>query len=283
MRRVCILCWLSLLSLLSVFVQPASADELSFKQEMARLHYQAGAKYYDVSNFTEALAEFEKAHAMEPKPALLYNMARCHEVMGQVEEALKRYKQYLAEAPGTEIRATVELRIENLEKALAAKARTPAAPAPEVKPEPKPASLPAAPAVGPKPSAQVVPTATLTDDPGPPSWPRTAGWVAVGTGGALVVTGIVLGALVSSKASAYDEGKDGSKTYDELAEIADQGRGYEKAELGTLIAGGVLAAAGGGLVLWSYLRGARVEKPAASVAPFGSATGGGVVLSLPLQ
>lgn len=269
-RRCCqVLC----VSLLLLWSLPAAAEELSFKVEMARLHYQAGARYYEVSNYKEALVEFRKAHAMEPRPALLYNMARCHESMGQAAEALKVYKQYLAQAPKAENRATVELKIENLEKAAAAKA-PPAKPAPKAKPVQEQA--PAA-AVG-KDDASAAPT----EEPRPPTWPRTAGWVAVGTGGALLVTGIVFGALVSEKSSAYDQGRDGSKTHDELSELADQGRGYEKAELGTLIAGGVLAAVGAGLVLWSYMRGGEAERPSASLAPYGSATGGGVVLSLPL-
>ena len=252
---------------------PASANEMSFTEEMARLHYKAGVRYFDVSNFSEALVEFKKAHALEPKPALLYNMARCHESMGQAEEALRLYRRYLEEMPGAENRTTVELRIENLEKAAAAR----------VAPPPK--GPPAAPPVKTEPSAPEPVGATPAvgiDEDGPPSWLRTAGWAAVGTGGALLVTGIVFGALTSGKIGEYDDGLDGSKTYDELNEIADQGRTYEKVQLGTFITGALLAAAGGGVLLWSYLRGGERETPEVSVAPYGSATGGGVFLSAPL-
>ena len=96
-------------------------------------------------------------------------------------------------------------------------------------------------------------------------WKPTAGWVAVGVGGASLITGVIFGVMVKSKSDEYAEE---DKTYGERQEIADDGKRYQKIELATLVVGGVALAAGGGLLLWHYLGGKKSpESSTAYVAP----------------
>ena len=67
-------------------------------------------------------------------------------------------------------------------------------------------------------------------------------------GGALLITGVVLGALAQSKADEYS-----NAYYDQLQAIDEAGQRYETGQIVTLAAGGVLAAAGGGLLLYDHL------------------------------
>lgn len=123
-------------------------------------------------------------------------------------------------------------------------------------PLPKAKPVPAAVAETP---AEEVPTVSK-EAPAARDWRSTTGWITLGVGGASLVTGIIFGAMVSSKSSEHDKAVEDGKTYGELQEIADAGKRYEKIELATLIVGGVAVAAGGGLLLWHWLG----KKPGAS-------------------
>jgi len=110
-------------------------------REVARKHYQLGEMLYKTSNHKGALVEFEKAYELEPLPALLFNIARCYEVMADVAQAIKIYRLYLKKQPGSPKRALVEARLKNLEKRkeviAATKAKPPVAKRP-AKPVTKP-------------------------------------------------------------------------------------------------------------------------------------------------
>ena len=229
-----------------------NADQL-----VAQKHYELGAQLYKTSNYTRALAEFQEAYRLSKKPGLLFNIARCHEVMASLEQAVKHYRLYLAQVPRASNRSLVESRLRNLENVLAArKAKEPKpAPAPPKAPPPEPRSEPVKPAPAPPRAAPDAPgrvDVTRSTATAPRRWKKTAGWVALGTGGALLVTGIVFGAMASSKWSDY---KEAAKTtpYELLGDLRDEGEALESTQIGLMVAGGVLAAAGGGLLLWHHM------------------------------
>ena len=229
-------------------------------QLVAKKHYELGAQLYKTSNYRQALAEFSKAYTLSKKPGLLFNIARCHEVMANLEQAVKYYRMYLAQVPKAPKRSLVESRLGNLEKVLAER-KTKPTPEPKKPPltEPKkvpvkpvePAPAPMAPTLKPRPEP-VIEADPVPTDTGPRRWKRTAGWIALGTGGALLVTGIVFGAMASGKASDYEEAAKG-QTYKELGDMRDEGESLQSTQIGLMVAGGVLAAAGGGLLLWHHL------------------------------
>jgi tetratricopeptide (TPR) repeat protein len=63
-----------------------SAFELS---EEARIRYDEGS-------YQRALALFNQAYTREADPNLLFNIARCHEKLGEVDRALAKYDEFLA-------------------------------------------------------------------------------------------------------------------------------------------------------------------------------------------
>jgi hypothetical protein len=95
-------------------------------------------------------------------------------------------------------------------------------------------------------------------------WEATAGWTSLGVGAASLVTGIIFGALVENKNDEYATGVGKQKTYHELQQIADAGNRYETVQIATMVIGAVGLAAGGGLLLWHYL------KPSSAEATIGS-------------
>jgi tetratricopeptide (TPR) repeat protein len=89
---------------------------------------------YDQGNYERALLLFSEAYEREPDPNLLFNIARCHEKLGQVDAALEKYDAFLAspnadpegrdkaEASRAElVRARDRLRVDEKERASAAK------------------------------------------------------------------------------------------------------------------------------------------------------------------
>lgn len=125
----------------------------------------------------------------------------------------------------------------------------------ELEAKPK-APLPAATVTTPAPAIEP-PTPVVTEEAAPPEkrpqWKATAGWITLGVGAASLVTGVVFGVMVKSKADEYADGVAQNMTYTELEEIRDAGERFEKVEIATLVVGGVAMAAGGGLLLWHYL------------------------------
>jgi hypothetical protein len=73
-------------------------------------------------------------------------------------------------------------------------------------------------------------------------------------GAASLVSGLVFGALAQSEAGEFDSAVKEGKTYSVLERIRDRGTTYQSLQIATLVTGGVLAAAGGGLLVWAYRR-----------------------------
>ena len=280
MRRWCFFAGVTL----SLFLCGSVSAQQNPGQLVAKKHYELGAQLYKTSDYKQALVEFSKAYSLSKKSELLFNIARCHEVMANLEQAVKYYRMYLAQVPKAPKRSLVEIRLGNLEKELAErKAR--------VKPAPAPAPAPVKPALpGPKkepekiaptpapvrPAPQGDPVVTTdsgaTDNgpaqAGPRKWKHTAGWIALGTGSALLVTGIVFGAMASGKASDYEDAAK-EQYYKNLGEMRDEGETLQSTQIGLMVAGGVLAAAGGGLLLWHHMGRKKSDEleTAAVVAP----------------
>jgi len=51
---------------------------------------------YDSGDYARALTLFEQAYAREPDPNLLFNIARCHERLGDTARAIDKYEEFLA-------------------------------------------------------------------------------------------------------------------------------------------------------------------------------------------
>jgi len=98
------------------YATPAQADPAAAKE-----HFDKASAAYREGRYAEAVDAFLKAYEHDPAPDLIYNVAQAYEKAGELPNALRSYRQYLRLAPQAEDRATVEVRMRNLEKRLQAK------------------------------------------------------------------------------------------------------------------------------------------------------------------
>src|SRR5262249_9211163 len=62
---------------------PASAE--------AARDFDHGVEAYERGEYLRALGSFQRAYALEPRPAVLYNLARVHEMLGHSAQAVQCY------------------------------------------------------------------------------------------------------------------------------------------------------------------------------------------------
>ena len=79
---------------LPAFAEEPSSPSTEAAPSALELSEQARSRY-DAGDYARALALFEQAHAREPDPNLLYNIARCHEKLGDTAAALGKYEAFL--------------------------------------------------------------------------------------------------------------------------------------------------------------------------------------------
>jgi hypothetical protein len=125
--------------------------------DQARQHFTRGKELFASGEYRGAIAEFAAADKLAPSPLLEFNIALCHERLGERAEAVRRFKLYLERVPDAENRSAVEAKIGKLEAELKSEAQSKAAPAPPplVPPPVGDQAAPApdgAPPVGPPPS-----------------------------------------------------------------------------------------------------------------------------------
>jgi len=226
---------------LFVALLPVAAQAQNLTKEMAKRHYQNGAIYFDRANYKMALEEFEKAYRLEPAPELLYNMARSHEGLGQLEQAGSRYEAFLAARPKSDLAETINARIKNLRDRLETKKPTPT-PTPTPTPEPEPQPI----------REEALSSST--------SKMALAGWSTLGAGAAALVVGGILGGLAMQRSGEYEDAYAQHMDYTEAQEILSQAEGMETGMFVCLGVGGAAAIAGAVLLILD----SRQETPAAS-------------------
>ncbi|MEC7525640.1 MAG: hypothetical protein VYE22_37505 [Myxococcota bacterium] len=91
-------------------------------QERARLHFQAGASYYEAGSYEDALREWRHAYELSQRPELLYNLSLAYQGMGDLENAVSHLERYLEEVHDIPNRANLELRVRNFRQRLEAEA-----------------------------------------------------------------------------------------------------------------------------------------------------------------
>lgn len=95
---------------------------------IGRGHAQKAAALAEQGKCKAAVLEYTKAYEALKDPAILFNRAECRRKLGQKEDALSDYEQFLVELPKTPNRKNVQDRIDEIRKKLK---RTPQGAAPE--------------------------------------------------------------------------------------------------------------------------------------------------------
>ncbi len=160
---------------------PALAEDTA----LAKQYYKLGEELYTRADYAGALNQFKQAYAHSRRPALLYNMARCREMLGQHEDAIDLYTQYLRSKP--QHSATIEARIINLRELVKQRQAPSTMQAP-------PHSTPSTPQTGQDALVSTTRSLAPTDSRDAATRRRKTilGAVAAATGAALVITGATL-------------------------------------------------------------------------------------------
>jgi tetratricopeptide (TPR) repeat protein len=77
-------------------------------EKLARTHFEAAEKAFNVGRFEEALAEYQQAYDALPLPAFVFNIAQCHRNLANTEQAIFFYQRFLSLDPEAGNRAVVE-------------------------------------------------------------------------------------------------------------------------------------------------------------------------------
>ncbi len=207
---------------------PASAGE---DIDLAKKYFTLGSELFNRGDYKAALTQFEMSFEHSKKPELLYNMARCQELLGQHEKALSFYERYLTSEP--ENAKVIQSRVANLKQLIAKKRVEEKKKKEEAEAKKRP---PPAPAPAPEPSSSRAMT--------------IAGWSLVGLGGAALAAGAVLGGLTMAKESELEQAyADGDMTMAEIQDGEAVGKGMQTGAIIGLAVGGAAAVAGAVLLI----------------------------------
>jgi tetratricopeptide (TPR) repeat protein len=66
----------------------------------ARDLFEDGVRMYEQGDYNGALLKFRAAYELSPRGALLYNIARCQEQLGDLQGALRSFQHYLHASEG---------------------------------------------------------------------------------------------------------------------------------------------------------------------------------------
>lgn len=237
---------------LATSTQPAEVDPGG--ETFESLAEQARARYRE-KDFAGAVALFERAYALQPDPAILFNIGRIHEEANNIDAAIAYYEKFIAdETVDVELRDKALQRLQTLEKIVEIRKKEEAKENPQPsQPAPKPVeSTPAATPVGPEPGPQVRPGGTDTP-PGYNKALRPIGYTMFGIGAALLIGGGITGGLAKREHDAFKR----ADTLDEQRGAASKGKTLAGAADGLFIAGGVLALVGMVLLLVPKARKSR--------------------------
>jgi|GEM_PF-1977374 len=76
--------------------------------------YERGVELFEQKRYRTAIAIFKEAYSLDPAPSFKFNIARCHESLGEWNDALASYYDYLRISPNAPNRAEVETLVTRL-------------------------------------------------------------------------------------------------------------------------------------------------------------------------
>jgi len=236
---------------------PSSGLAQTPDEELAKRYFKVGEELYNRSDYQGALEQFSKAYKYSKKPGLLFNIARCHESLGNLEPAIKAFEGYMTIGPDNPDR--IKARIANLKSRLAEKSAAKAKQNGQLE-----AAKQAAKAAEAKAAAA-------------PSDGRSSltGWVVAGSGVALLATGVVFGVLAKSRADDLEAANKANAEFAAHQSELSSGETFQTVQIATLVAGGAAAIAGGVLLYLHYSK-RPSERSAAWIVPSASPSSAGV-------
>jgi tetratricopeptide (TPR) repeat protein len=255
---------------------PAASDEAPIDTEARAMQaYNDGKAAYDAGKYEDALKLFLDAQSLYPSPVFHYNVALCHEALGNLEQAVISYEAYLrsyknAFGEDPEDQVNTANKIERLNK--------------QVELEKAEADKPAEPV---QPTTPVVAPPPEQDDKPKDLHPGrvmiiTGSWLA-GTG---VIVGVAGGVLFGNRVAnasnqldnVYLTGNPERVTLEQARELDKQGRAAELNQILALSISGAVAVVGVALLATGISKRNRAASSSATLVPFGGPNSAGLVL-----
>ena len=174
---------------------PARADNTE-----ARQHFDKANAAYALGDYAVAAQEYEKAFALKPDPALLYNAAQAHRVAGNKQRALLLYQNYLrvfgaVVSNRDEVLRHIEALKQAIETDKSAETNPPTSPAPiggaQAPATPPPTTT--APVTTPPTTATTTNADLTRPAPEKPLTKKPWFWAVVGGAAVVVVAGVAIG------------------------------------------------------------------------------------------
>jgi tetratricopeptide (TPR) repeat protein len=183
-------------TLVAVVVSLAALAHAEDKAK-ARQAFESATRHYDLTEYREALTAFKEAYRNYPDPSFLFNIGQCHRQLGEKEQAIKFFRNYLSKVPNAPNREAVRSVIAHLEQLSEQERRTKSSPPlGTIQPnEATPANTP--------PTAPL--TVTTPSQPPPartPIYKKWWLWTAVGVVAAGAAVGLGVGLSASSSQTA---------------------------------------------------------------------------------
>lgn len=122
--------WLSFAIALST-AAPALAQPGPSEDSPARVHHDAGARFYELGEYERAIEEWTRAYELSQLPLILYNLYSVHERAGNLAEAADYLERFLASGAEVESRSSLESRLVSLRERIAREREAEAEPAAE--------------------------------------------------------------------------------------------------------------------------------------------------------
>jgi tetratricopeptide (TPR) repeat protein len=238
----------------AVTLAQGSGEEMSSEELARQVEKLAsqGAQAYRKGDFTSAIDYFERAYALEPVPNLLYNIAKSYEKQEKYQQAIDHYQKFaVAPEVDSEARQSALDRVDNLREIADLKEGDG--------------------------SGAGDPSGDGRDrDRESSGQSKTAAWLTMGGGAALLATGVVFGLSASS---AADEVQSGA-TFEQRQDAQKSGKTSALVADGAFIAGAVVTSLG----LYLYFSDSDTETDtrasSTTVAPWVSTEAAGMGMSL---
>jgi tetratricopeptide (TPR) repeat protein len=93
-----------------------SASAAPDAKAVAKAHYEAATRLYDVHEYGEALNEYKAGYLAKPDASFLFNIGQCYKRLGKPDQAREFFREYLKKAaPDDPNRGQAEARIRELD------------------------------------------------------------------------------------------------------------------------------------------------------------------------
>jgi iron complex outermembrane receptor protein len=83
----------------ALFATLVPSSALADARTEARRHFKTGMELIAKKKYVEGIQELEKANEILPHPNVMFNIARAHAELGNLEQAIASYKEYIASDP----------------------------------------------------------------------------------------------------------------------------------------------------------------------------------------